>query len=293
MAVGSPACRPEYVRALRVCASRRHARPAAGGRFPGSSDTARTGCRTARGRCTSPIGRGKICAADVASGVAIGLLDHRQAVDEERVTGVADRQRERHRQADVLGDVEHRLQRRSVVAGDQVGHELDQAAAGVLDAPRDRLDLGVPGLETRYRMAAFALVQGQPRRRETQRADLARPRRRACASGRGPRRSRARGRRRADPSRTPAAGSAAGTRRRRCPGGGRPARRGTPETSPTSTAARRPSRRRGCPRRRPSRRRASRGPRARHGAKPTPQLPITAVVTPCADDGVRRSDQMA
>ncbi len=25
---------------------------------------------------------------------------------------------------------------------------------------------------------------------------------------------------------------------------------------------------------------------ARHGAKPTPQLPITAVVTPCADDGV-------
>ena len=31
----------------------------------------------------------------------------------------------------------------------------------------------------------------------------------------------------------------------------------------------------------------------RHGAKPTPQLPITAVVTPCADDGVSRSDQMA
>ena len=31
----------------------------------------------------------------------------------------------------------------------------------------------------------------------------------------------------------------------------------------------------------------------RHGAKPTPQLPITAVVTPCADDGVMRSDQMA
>ncbi len=30
----------------------------------------------------------------------------------------------------------------------------------------------------------------------------------------------------------------------------------------------------------------------RHGAKPTPQLPITTVVTPCADDGVNRSDQM-
>ena len=31
----------------------------------------------------------------------------------------------------------------------------------------------------------------------------------------------------------------------------------------------------------------------RHGAKPTPQLPITTVVMPCADDGVSRSDQMA
>jgi hypothetical protein len=30
----------------------------------------------------------------------------------------------------------------------------------------------------------------------------------------------------------------------------------------------------------------------RQGAKPTPQLPITTVVTPCADEGVRRSDQM-
>ena len=32
---------------------------------------------------------------------------------------------------------------------------------------------------------------------------------------------------------------------------------------------------------------------ARHGANPTPQLPITAVVTPWAEDGVIRSDQMA
>ena len=30
----------------------------------------------------------------------------------------------------------------------------------------------------------------------------------------------------------------------------------------------------------------------RHGAKPTPQLPITTVVTPFADEGVIRSDQM-
>jgi len=27
---------------------------------------------------------------------------------------------------------------------------------------------------------------------------------------------------------------------------------------------------------------------ARHGAKPTPQLPITTVVTPCAEEGLSR-----
>ena len=31
----------------------------------------------------------------------------------------------------------------------------------------------------------------------------------------------------------------------------------------------------------------------RHGANPTPQFPITAVVTPWWDDGVIRSDQIA
>ena len=29
------------------------------------------------------------------------------------------------------------------------------------------------------------------------------------------------------------------------------------------------------------------------GAKPTPQLPMTTVVTPCHDDGIRRSSQVA
>ncbi len=31
----------------------------------------------------------------------------------------------------------------------------------------------------------------------------------------------------------------------------------------------------------------------RTGAKPTPQLPITTVVTPCQDDGTSRSSQVA
>jgi hypothetical protein len=31
----------------------------------------------------------------------------------------------------------------------------------------------------------------------------------------------------------------------------------------------------------------------RHGAKPTPQFPITTVVTPCHDDGARRSSHVA
>ena len=102
----------------------------------------------------------------------IRLLHHVEAVDEERVARVADRQGERHGQTNILCDVEHRLQRGPVVTGDEVGHELDQAAAGVLDTPRDRLDLGVPCIETRYRMAAFALVQCQPGRCKTECTDL-------------------------------------------------------------------------------------------------------------------------
>ena len=94
------------------------------------------------------------------------------ASSEERVAGIADRQRERHRQPHVGGDVEHRLQHRLVVAGDQVGHELDQAAAGVVDPAGDRLDLVVPGVEARNRLSAFGLVDRQPRRREAQRAGL-------------------------------------------------------------------------------------------------------------------------
>ena len=101
----------------------------------------------------------------------VGLLDQVETVDVERVARVADRQRERHREADVRRDVEHHLQRRSVVSGDEVGDELDQPAARILDAAGDRLDLVATGVETRYGLATFALVQRQPRRGEAERAD--------------------------------------------------------------------------------------------------------------------------
>ena len=51
-------------------------------------------------------------------------------------------------------------------------------------------------------------------------------------------------------------------------------------------------RRRGCPRRPPSARSATRADRAPAGAKPTPQLPITTVVTPCHELGVTHGSQV-
>ena len=105
-------------------------------------------------------------------------------------------------------------------------------------------------------------------------------------SRRSRRRSPARGRRRARPSRTAAAAPW------RHLGGDvdvvRPAaraRRGTRRSSPSPRPGPRAARRRGCPRRLPSARSGGRGPAGCTGAKPTPQLPITTVVTPCHDDG--------
>ncbi len=72
----------------------------------------------------------------------------------------------------VLGDVEHRLQHVLVAAGRNVGHELQQAAAAVDHTPGDLFDLLAGGVVTRDRRTAFRLVDGQPRRRETESADL-------------------------------------------------------------------------------------------------------------------------
>ena len=61
------------------------------------------------------------------------------------------------------------------------------------------------------------------------------------------------------------------------------------EGLPVPRAAPRAGRCRGCPRRPPSARSAGRGRPGRTGAKPTPQLPLTTVVTPCQADGTIRS----
>ena len=71
------------------------------------------------------------------------------------------------------------------------------------------------------------------------------------------------------------------------------ARRGTRETTPSPTGCPRAARCRGCPRRLPSARRACSCASGRTGAKPTPQLPSTTVVTPCQHDGVRCGSHVA
>ena len=85
---------------------------------------------------------------------------------------LATMQREGERQTDVLGDVEHRLQHGLVAAGRNVGHELQQSAAAVDDAAGDLLDLLAGGVVARDRRTALGLVDRQPRRRETESADL-------------------------------------------------------------------------------------------------------------------------
>ena len=194
---------------------------------------------------------------------------------------------------DVGGHVEHRLQRLLVVGGQQVGNELDEPAACVVDAAGDGLDLGLGGVVARDRLAALGLVDGQPRRREAKRANRDRLGGQLAHQRQVLGRSPVRGRPRAGPSRTPAAASAAGTPPRRCRACPRRGRRGIREGLPRPRqavdhddagdvldAGHHVDQRR-------------RGPRRGTGANPTPQLPITAVVTPCAEDGVIRSDQMA
>ena len=140
--------------------------------------------------------------------------------------------------------------------------------------------------------AAVSPVGDQPRGREAQRSGLDSLACKLAHHGEIFELSPARGRRRAVPSRRPVAANAAKNRRRRChaarverveklreglPVPGKPSAITTPGMS--STPAMTSTRRRDLS--------------GRHGANPTPQLPITAVVTPCADDGLSRSDQIA
>ena len=71
------------------------------------------------------------------------------------------------------------------------------------------------------------------------------------------------------------------------------ARRGTRRSSPTPTTGLRAARRRGCPRRPPSARSSRWWSAGRTARSPTPQLPITTVVTPCHDDGASGVSQVA
>lgn len=114
------------------------------------------------------MGRGKICAEIEPPSVL--AFDHAQRVLERGRPGVADGESERDGQADVGGDVEHGLQCELVVAGQQVGYELDQAAAAVLDAARDGLDLDLRRVVAGDGLSARGFVQCQSRRREAQRA---------------------------------------------------------------------------------------------------------------------------
>ncbi len=69
--------------------------------------------------------------------------------------------------------------------------------------------------------------------------------------------------------------------------------RGSRRTSPTAPSpCPRGARRPGCPRRLPSARSVSARDPGATGAKPTPQLPITTVVTPLCDDGAICESQL-
>ena len=171
-----------------------------------------------------------------------------------------------------------------------VGHELEHAVAGAA-RPRRRARAArraapsVPGHE-----AVLRAVQDRPRRGEARRR-----RRRAPRSvSRPSRRSRRRWRRRgpARPSRRRAARRGAPGRRRRAPAAvassasrysandshrqSMPSCSAVPGMSSTPSIS---SMRKSCP-------------SGRTGAKPTPQLPMTTVVTPCQLDGVTSGSQV-
>ena len=85
---------------------------------------------------------------------------------------VEDKQRERDRQADLAGCVEHLLQHALETTRGDVGHELNQSAAAVGDPARYLEDLVLDGVVAGDLLTAVGAVGGQPRRRESQRARL-------------------------------------------------------------------------------------------------------------------------
>ena len=106
----------------------------------------------------------------IADGVV--LLDHRDRVGPDRIAGITRRQRERHRKSVVLRGLENLLQHIGVTARGDIRHELNQPAACLGHAGRDRVDLRLCSVVRRDQLATRGLVEREPRRRETERAHL-------------------------------------------------------------------------------------------------------------------------
>src|SRR5206468_7863826 len=96
----------------------------------------------------------------------------RDRVGPDWITRVARRKRERHRQSRVLGRLENLLQHIGVTARRDVRYELNQPATAIAHPVGDRGDLGLRRVVRRDQLATRGLVKREPRRRETERADL-------------------------------------------------------------------------------------------------------------------------
>ncbi len=118
-----------------------------------------------------PDRSGEHLRGDVAA-VGVELLDHRDRVGPDRIAGVTGRQCERHRQPRVLRRFENLLQHIGITARRDVGHELNQPTATFGHSVGDRGDLRLRRVVGGDQLAAGRLVEREPRRRETERADL-------------------------------------------------------------------------------------------------------------------------
>ena len=205
-------------------------------------------------------------------------------------------QRERDRAVDrgrQLAHPRHLALGRGEVLAERAGRrELEDAGAELAEHAADAEQLVLGGERAGHRLTVDRHVRDRARRREAERAGLDRLAHDDAPSPRCRPRSRARSSRRARPSRSRAPRRAGSARRRRASSArGRP-RRGTRGRSPTPT---------GCPSDSAAPGMSSTpsiSPISHSclsgctGAKPTPQLPMTTVVTPCQHDGVSIGSQV-
>ena len=173
---------------------------------------------------------------------------------------------------------------------DPGGDDLEDAGAGLVHGGEDRGELVLGGEGARHRVAAGVAVTGGAPGREPERTGL----QAVADDGADARPGRRRWRRRA-PAR-PSRRRARGVGHVGADVDGQPAPvervEVVGERLPGPPDALATARCRGCPRRPPSARSGRPRPPGRTGANPTPQLPSTAVVTPCQHDGVRSSSHV-